>query len=260
MKKNLLSSLNWFISVNIRACNWIEARLPASFHPNLHERHKAAVLQHIAALDEGVVVDIGGGKKSPFLRGLQKDGRVRVYGVDISEEELSGNILLDGKVVCDASAPLPIATDSVDIVVTRSVVEHLANTDVFIRESRRIVKPGGVCIHVLPCKFSPFSILNQLLPNKVAQRLLFLFFPHWQSACGFKAYYRNCHQPRFSNLHRDFGFKIEVQESRYYQSIYFRFLVPVYLISLTYDLIVWKLGLETLACQTFVVARKTENS
>ncbi len=60
-------------------------------------------------------------------------------------------------------------------------------------------------------------------------------------------------------MHRlleDNGFEIVHRELRYYQSIYYTFFVPLYLLMVLYDLIVWKLGVENLACQMLFVARK----
>lgn len=52
------------------------------------------------------------------------------------------------------------------------------------------------------------------------------------------------------------GLSLDQVEYRYYQSIYFKFFVPFFIISLIYDLILWAFGIRILAAQMLVAARK----
>jgi hypothetical protein len=52
------------------------------------------------------------------------------------------------------------------------------------------------------------------------------------------------------------GFFPETVEYRYYQSIYFKFFVPFFIVSVIYDLILWAFGIRILAAQMLIVARK----
>lgn len=56
-------------------------------------------------------------------------------------------------------ATLPIATGSVDVVVTLQVVEHVWNHDEFVRECLRVLRPGGLLFMTTPNRltFSPGS-------------------------------------------------------------------------------------------------------
>jgi SAM-dependent methyltransferase len=46
----------------------------------------------------------------------------------------------------DLDGALPFADDSIDLVVSNQVIEHLADTDVFVAEIRRVLRPGGIAV------------------------------------------------------------------------------------------------------------------
>lgn len=244
-----------FIQRNIAICNAIEQRLPKAFTRSLLYLHENLATEEMSARTAPTILDIGGGRNSPIARRIT-DAATKLIAADIDLEELTANNSVNDKLVLDATQTLPFQTDSIDIVVTRSVMEHLPETENFISECRRILKSEGVCLHVMPCKFAPFSIINQIIPNSWAQAILYRIYPQWTDSCGFKAYYNNCYMPRIANLFSRNNFHLERIELRYYQSIYFKFFVPFYLLSLIYDLVVYRLEIKPLSCQVLIVARK----
>ena len=70
----------------------------------------------------------------------------------------------------DLNEPLPFEEDSFDAVVANQVLEHLHNTDLFITEIYRVLRPGGYAVvstpnlaawHNIACLFLgwvPFSV------------------------------------------------------------------------------------------------------
>ena len=108
----------------------------------------------------------------------------------------------------------------------------------------------------MPSRRAPFAWLNRLLPENLKRRMLFAFFPQWQDACGFRAHYDRCAWPEMAEAFEAAGFRIRRVEFRYYQSIYFKFLVPLFLLSLLYDLLVWALSMRPLCCQMLIVAER----
>lgn len=48
----------------------------------------------------------------------------------------------------------PIENDSMDVVCSRAVIEHVVNLDEFAQENNRVLKSNGICIHYFPSKFS----------------------------------------------------------------------------------------------------------
>lgn len=250
--------LRKIIDWNVAICDKIEKKLPKTFgpSPSLKRRHTVAVAEKMNARPSQILLDVGGGYVCPFAEMREPELGTQFYMADISESQLQMNEAADEKIAFDASQAFPFRDETVDIFVTRTLFEHLPENDEFVRESCRVLRPGGYAIHIFPCKFAPFAILNQILPNSFANWLLGMFFPKWRGEVGFKAYYKNCYFPRFKNLMEDSKFEIETINFNYYQSIYFKFFVPFYLLSLTYDLALWALNAKFLCCEIFVVARK----
>ncbi len=53
-------------------------------------------------------------------------------------------------VITDASKPFPFTDGTFDFVIANQVIEHVTDTDTFIKEVYRILRPGGVCICSTP--------------------------------------------------------------------------------------------------------------
>ena len=52
-------------------------------------------------------------------------------------------ILYDGKII-------PFPENSFDVIFTSNVLEHVMDIEAFIKEITRVLKPGGVAIHIIP--------------------------------------------------------------------------------------------------------------
>lgn len=244
------SMLRAFARCNTRWSNWIEARLPTNFVTQLKAAHED--LAKDAVGKPGVVLDVGAGFMSPFAR---KPHLAFVVGVDIDAEQITRNRDVDAGLVGTAYQ-LPIRAKSLDVVVTRTLIEHLSDTDAFMREVARVLRPGGRAIHLFPGRFAPFAILNRILPERIKRQLLLLVFPASGGVLGFPAFYHRCTEPRMRQLLRDVGFDVVESRSYYYQSLYYKAFFPLYLFSLVYDLIVWGLGINVLASQVLMVAKR----
>ena len=253
------SLLAGFFRANTRFCDWVEGMLPERFNRSLLWHHEHAAAREMNKKPGAVVLDIGGGHMAPFTKHRRPDLGTTIISTDILPEQLSANRAADRVFVSDAGLSLPLADGSVDLVVTRSVMEHVKANDVLNREAARVLKPGGAAVHVFPLRFAPFAILNQIMPNALVKVLMKRFFPEWEDKCGFRAFYANCWHPRFLKVAEEAGFKAEKVELRYYQSIYFKPFAPIYLLSLAYDGLVAALGAKPLACQMMVVLRKPEH-
>jgi SAM-dependent methyltransferase len=244
-----------FIALNVAAADFIEDRLPQAFTRSLLHLHELAAARLVTAGRDLVVLDMGGGHMTPFAK-RRRQGEIFVIGADILLDQVRNNPDIDAGLVCDACAQLPLRDGSLDVVATRSVLEHLPDNASFIAECRRTLKIGGKVVHVFPTRRAPFALLNRVIPNSVVRWMMRNMFPQWVDECGFRAFYDCCDYPKMAQLHVANGFAIEELEVRYYQSIYFKPCLPLYLLSLVYDLTLWALDAQKLCCQIMLVARR----
>lgn len=252
-----MSLLARFLAFNRRLSTATEDRLPAIFKRHLHTVYKYQVAALVNRRPRQIVLDIGGGKDCPFLPFVEESRRQQIVAVDYSVDELRRNRSLELRVVADAAAPgLPFRDGFADLIVSRSVVEHLHDNAIFFENCKRALRPGGVMVHTFPCKFAPFSLLNRLIPNRLTRRLIAYFHPLWQEDCGFPAFYDRCSFSEMQSLLEDNGFENQQFIFRYYQSIYFDFFYPLYLVVLSYDLAVAFLRIRNLACAILLSAER----
>jgi SAM-dependent methyltransferase len=183
-------------------------------------------------------------------------GRATIIALDISEQQISANHTVDFGIVADACKGFPMDAGTIDVAVTRSLLEHLPDPRVTVREIARVLRPNGVCIHLFPSRFAPFALLNRLIPSKLGRLLLLGVFPEFADSSGFPAFYRDCDATTMKRLHEAAELKVRLIELRYYEAIYYKFFVPFYLIMVLYDYLAYLIGSPRLACQVLMVADK----
>lgn len=249
--------LTRFFAWNRSACLKIERALPTSFTRHLHTSYKYLVGEQMNSGKALTVLDVGGGKECPYLPFVTAPWLHTVVALDISERELRQNRASILKVVADAaSADLPIAAGSVDLLTSRSVIEHLKDNAAFMRSCSRVLREGGCAVHTFPGRFAPFALANALLPNRLARALLYYFQPDWRDECGFKVFYDRCSYHEMMGVIESAGLEVVHCELRYYQAIYCSFFVPLYLLMVGYDFLARATGLKSLSSQILIVARK----
>lgn len=98
---------------------------------------------------EGIsLLDVGSGKGN-HLVGFSRRG-LKTFGLDKRRECLDALEQFDIR-ECDLEhEPFPFASTSLDIVFSKSVIEHVSNTDNFLSEIFRVLKPGGLAILLTP--------------------------------------------------------------------------------------------------------------
>ena len=84
-------------------------------------------------------------------------------GLDMDADALTRNTVMTVKHIADVTKPLPVDNDAVDVASANMVVEHVADPPALLREIKRVLVPGGVCIiHTPNRRGYPTQIANML--------------------------------------------------------------------------------------------------
>jgi SAM-dependent methyltransferase len=113
-------------------------------------------------LPDHTLLDAGCGRGAPILRKFV--GRAKtLIGVDVVDfhADIQGVELLN----CDLGH-MNVASGSVDLVMSRSVMEHVADPLRVYSEIHRVLRPGGHFIFLTPNLWDYASIIAKYVPNK----------------------------------------------------------------------------------------------
>lgn len=121
-------------------------------------RFREEVSRHLKP--DAVLMDAGAGNTMPFAS--EFGSRVRMaIGVDLGKlKAIKGG---PGGVQADL-AHLPFKDETVDLVISMSVVEHLENPAGVFRELARVLKPKGIVVLQTPNKYDYVSLIAHLTP------------------------------------------------------------------------------------------------
>lgn len=148
--------------------------------------------------DDHVVVDLGAGRgafvESTSSRYLKKlavfKGRcAKIIGLDVDPIVLE-NPLVDEAKIFKVGEPLPLDDNSVDVVFSDWVLEHVEHPDKFIAEVNRILKPGGWFCARTPNRWGMIGLAKALIPEKLESWILSKLQPNRQEHDVFPTFYR----------------------------------------------------------------------
>lgn len=105
-------------------------------------------------LKKGMRILDNGCGRGEFLHAFSSLG-METYGTDIS------SYCKDAKVVDLNTDKLPFPDDYFDAVFSKSVIEHIENTEHYMSEMKRILKRGGVLILMVPDWETQYIIFYQ---------------------------------------------------------------------------------------------------
>lgn len=111
------------------------------------------------------VVEAGCGRTAPLLRKLQGRAR-RLVGIDPVQfrldDDLEGVELVQGSI--DDTG---LESGSVDLVLSRALMEHLENPRRAFAEIQRVLRPGGRYVFLVPNLGDYGTIAAWLIPNRL---------------------------------------------------------------------------------------------
>jgi SAM-dependent methyltransferase len=143
----------------------IDREFPSHTHPyRILER---TILEYIGP--DAAVLDIGCGRQAPNLMKLK--GRARtLIGIDTVDFEVSApDLALLNESAFDMTS---IASGTVDVAYSRSVMEHLDTVDAAYAEIHRVLKPSGKYIFLTPNFWDYTSLISYVIPNFLHGKLM----------------------------------------------------------------------------------------
>jgi len=119
------------------------------------------------------LLDAGCGRYMKFCRELSDTGRV--VGMDLESTLETDNQGAPFGVRGDLSY-LPFPSDHFDMVISRSVVEHLEDPPRVFREFCRVLRPGGKVVIITPNKYDYVSLIAAMTPYWLHRALVSKIF------------------------------------------------------------------------------------
>ena len=132
---------------------------------NLDREYRRDVLSLFEPNPEAKLLDLGCGNGEFTLKVAERIGTGNVFGIDIVKDNVEQakakgincyQADLDG-------AKLPFEDESFDAVCANHIIEHLSDTDGFVKEVHRVLKPGGYAVISTPNLAAWHCILFLLL-------------------------------------------------------------------------------------------------
>jgi ubiquinone/menaquinone biosynthesis C-methylase UbiE len=179
------------------------------FYP-VDERPSEILLSRVLKLGgaDKDLVEVGCGRVPHFLRYTTSSYRF-VYGVDpeVAEPFQEGNL----RVAKGFAETLDLPDESVDVLVSTDVVEHLSDPRKALAESMRVLRPGGKILVITPNKNHPPLFAARLLSHGLRQKING-FVTGTKDEDTFPTFYRLNSVPDVKRLAHEMGLKVVAAE------------------------------------------------
>jgi SAM-dependent methyltransferase len=111
------------------------------------EENRRVILEMAEPLTGGRLLDLGCWDGSFTIRVARHVRAGEIHGVELIEEAAASARAAGVEAVTgDLRERLPYADASFDVIHSNQVIEHLPGTDNFMREIRRLLRPGGYAL------------------------------------------------------------------------------------------------------------------
>jgi SAM-dependent methyltransferase len=248
-------ALRALIDANVRWSRATERNFQLQTDKTLWQQFELEADTLIRQLDDGAtVLDLGGGRRCVYAPSVQPSGRVRLIAVDISPQELALNADVSEVCVADVAKGLPMPTASVDLILSRALLEHVVGVPASVRHMARVLRPGGTALHLVPGRYSLFATVARALPFGPLVWLLHRVMPWTQGQVEFPVQYDHCSPHALERAFRSAGFSEVQLWVTWAQPGYFEAVYPLFLMHALYEYIVRHLRLRQLAAYTVVRA------
>lgn len=223
-------------------------------HP--YRTYEKVILDHIGS--GSVVLDAGCGQNAPVLQKLVGYGKYLI-GIDVcglhKTEENDSLYLLKSDL-----QTISLKDNSVNLVISRSVLEHIGNPEKAYREIHRILKPGGRLICLTPNYYDYASLIAKLIPNQFHSRIVRLTEGRNEDDT-FPTYYRSNTEQDIKKLAKTTGFEVTLIDYLGQYPSYFMFNPILFILGTVYDKLICAFdSLKYLRGWILAILRKREAS
>ncbi|MFC1586991.1 class I SAM-dependent methyltransferase [Planctomycetota bacterium] len=173
---------------------------------NINETRLVVATRLIMREKPGVLLDIAC-SAGEFTRRFIADGW-QVVGIDNQEGKLAeaAEAGLDTHLCNIPTDAFPLDDSSIDCAFAGEIIEHLVDTDRFLLEIKRVLKPGGALVITTP---NLLSLENRL-------RMLLGIYPRWVDYhCSKLGHIRAYTIPVLKRQLKDNGFRIAAARGNY---------------------------------------------
>jgi len=160
---------NYFKGVRQRCWELIDVKYPeprTKYDYTLDLVRKS--VDELSEKDRVVVFDAGCGHKSKI--DFHDNAKVIFIGADMVLDDVKENTDINFGFKGDLNY-IPLKDNSVDVIFSNMVLEHLFEPELFFREASRVLTKGGVLIFSTPCIYNVVVVINRLLPDFLSEKL-----------------------------------------------------------------------------------------
>ena len=209
----------------------------SSEHP--YRKYESKIESILNASD--TILDAGCGRTAPILRKFDKKAKILI-GVDL-EDPLE--VITEVKYIKGNIASIDIPGNSVDIVISRAVLEHVPDPGAVFNEVSRVLKPGGSFIFLVPNLGDYVSIISKIIPNRFHKQIVSKTEGRKMDDV-FPAYYKANTYSSIKALSQNHGFRVVEFQYLGQEPTIFKFNSLLYMLATGYEKILSRF--ECLGC------------
>ena len=228
---------------------------------DLIRRYYSAVPRREDLLDRAVVrdlpadarlLDAGCGEDLPMLE--RYANRV---GVAVGVDRATPVVDPRGRFIRGDLSALPFATGSFDLIISRSVFEHLEDPVAVFAEMRRVLRPNGKLVFTTPNKYYYSCLVARTIPFRWKDLYMRWMFGE-EGYDHFPVYYRANTRNAFRQIAKAAKLRLERTDAVRAYPYYLMFSPLLFRLGMYYDWTITALGLDSLQSTWLVVMSKQE--
>ena len=231
----------------IKLNKWLSKPLK-KLEPNIDKHFENLI--HEASKSCNTILELGGVSRPV----LQKNESYRYIGIDIDDAFIHDDFY-DNFYCQSVESHLP---EKGDLIFSKYLMEHVKDVKTSYENQIAALNPGGKMIHLYPLGYHPFSLLNKLIGNKLARKIIPIIRKGSEGVTGYPAFYSlgNAYTlERFFKNQKD----IKVEFTYHYGAVdYFTFFFPLALIISLFNHTAKILGAKIFASNVLLIIQKED--